>query len=54
MLKWEKLATDAKGLALYRSKVPGGWLLWAHYGKAPGSLTFYPDPKHKWDGSSAK
>ena len=50
-------------VSLSRSKVPGGWLIIAISdlqggGHGPGSntaaggLTFYPDPDHKWDGSS--
>lgn len=40
---------------LYRTKVPGGWLLKLRYnGYAEGSIsiTFYPDPLHTWDGKS--
>ncbi len=33
---------------MMRAKVPGGWLV--VYGK--DFITFYPDPDHKWDGSS--
>jgi hypothetical protein len=45
-LRWEQL--DSGGTALQRAKVPGGWLL-----LAPGAgLAFYPDPRHRWDGSS--
>lgn len=33
---------------LFRSKVPGGWLI-IH---AHTHVTFYPDPSHKWNGSS--
>lgn len=43
-----------------RAKVPGGWLIYiCDHGSQRGSggwghggLTFYPDPKHKWDGIS--
>jgi len=45
-LQWEQL--DSSHQALLRAKVPGGWLV-----ALPGvSVTFYPDPKHRWDGSS--
>lgn len=42
---------------LYRTKVPGGWLLrlqgvGARDAAALGGITFYPDSKHEWDGSS--
>jgi hypothetical protein len=37
-----------------RSKVPGGWLIAAISTTDRGchGLTFFPDPEHKWDGSS--
>ena len=48
-----------------RAKVPGGWLVrWMgrrkelgkrREGDGPeyiGALTFYPDPKHEWNGGS--
>jgi hypothetical protein len=39
---------------IHRSKVPGGWLVvfTAHYEGIRPSITFYPDPKHEWDGTS--
>jgi hypothetical protein len=46
-LKFERL--DAGGYAVARAKVPGGWLIACGTG-----VTFYPDPDHEWDGSSAK
>ncbi len=61
-LSWENLADPEMGGAVWRSKVPGGWLVyvynysdfsdenvgsWGH-----GGLTFYPDPKHEWNGGS--
>jgi len=45
-LQWEPL--DSSHHAVLRAKVPGGWLL----ALAGAGLTFYPDPKHRWDGSS--
>lgn len=38
----------------YRSRVPGGWLIFIH---TPGKgglcgTSFYPDPNHEWDGGS--
>ena len=33
------------------AKVPGGWLIWASSNNK-GGLTFYPDPKHEWDGGT--
>lgn len=32
---------------LFRTKVPGGWLVTCNEG-----MTFYSDPDHKWDGNS--
>ncbi len=52
MINWQKVDSQEHGLAMYRAKVPGGWLVWAHWGQGPGSLTFYPDPQHAWDGNS--
>ena len=46
-LKFERL--DAGGYAAARAKVPGGWLVVCGAG-----VTFYPDPGHKWDGSSVE
>lgn len=63
MLNFEKLETSlTKGVmrsdSFSRAKVPGGWLI-AHYestneGDSFGSLCFYPDPDHSWDGSSVE
>ncbi|CAN2049582.1 conserved hypothetical protein [Candidatus Magnetomoraceae bacterium gMMP-13] len=52
MFKWEKIETCGSNLGpqlatLYRAKVPGGWLVYWYEG-----ITFYPDPNHKWDGTS--
>jgi hypothetical protein len=55
-LVWHKLnSSSADGRFfkvgnVYRAKVPGGWLVLV-VDNASG-LTFYPDPKHNWDGSS--
>ncbi|MDQ3012792.1 MAG: hypothetical protein M3X11_19050 [Acidobacteriota bacterium] len=51
-INWEKLKSSGSPLAgeIWRAKVPGGWLLIIHYGET--AITFYPDPQHKWDGSS--
>lgn len=37
---------------LYRAKVPGGWLLATSGGQGLSGVTFYPDPRHEWDGGS--
>ncbi len=47
MIKWEKLNNNWPNCSTYRAKVLGGWLVTAGDG-----LTFYPDPEHKWDGST--
>jgi hypothetical protein len=49
-LQWEQLDSGpgVPGPYLLRAKVPGGWLV----ALAGASVTFYPDPKHRWDGSS--
>ena len=38
----------------YRSRVPGGWLVftWTPGKGGLTSSTFYPDPDHTWDGGS--
>ncbi|MDQ2732193.1 MAG: hypothetical protein M3Y56_11085 [Armatimonadota bacterium] len=51
--KWQ-LVEDEGEYSTLRAKVPGGWLVMA---SSPGSIhspsiTFYPDPKHLWDGST--
>ena len=50
-MKWQKLESDT--FVIFRSAVPGGWLVTAYIqGINTPSLTFYPDPSHKWDGKS--
>ena len=44
-LKFEPL--DAGAYSVARAKVRGGWLVTCGTG-----VTFYPDPKHAWDGAS--
>jgi len=57
-LTFKLIGTAAFG-DIYRSKVPGGWLIYACqvsndgvYPHAHGGPTFYPDPTHEWDGGS--
>ena len=38
------------GWKVHRAKVPGGWLVLVMHNTS--GLTFYPDPKHNWDGGS--
>jgi hypothetical protein len=49
MVKWEEIKTNS--VKMERAKVPGGWLVMVHW-NGRVSLTFYPDPNHKWDGWS--
>lgn len=50
-LEWQKLKSKHKNVPdLYRSAVPGGWLM-ASGGEHP-SLVFIPDTDHDWDGNS--
>lgn len=52
MLIFENLPNNVGGtFAIRRAKVPGGWLITHNWSEA-GGLTFFPDPEHKWDGSS--
>ncbi len=44
-LDWQQVS--AAPVRLLRAKVPGGWLLVSN-----GSVGFYPDPEHAWDGRS--
>lgn len=37
---------------LYRARVPGGWLVATSGGQGLSGVTFYPDPRHEWDGGS--
>ena len=55
---WEPLSQHGlsghSDCVLLRATVPGGWLVLFHepHGRESGSLTFYPDPNHLWDGGS--
>lgn len=49
-LTWQRLKSKNKFVPnLYRSAVPGGWIVSNHSGNA---LVFIPDDKHQWDGDS--
>lgn len=65
MLKWEHIKNEglSKEDDVYRSSVPGGWLVLIVMGEPVGmqgalaphggvSMVFYPDASHSWDGSS--
>lgn len=53
MVKWETVISETAHtrVTMYRAKVPGGWLIMLWPGEA-ASVTFYPDPNHRWDGDS--
>lgn len=36
----------------FRACVPGGWLIFIWDTQGMGGVTFYPDPKHDWDGGT--
>lgn len=51
VLEWQKLKSrNNKHMSeLYRTAVPGGWLISQ---SETGGLVFLPDPEHEWDGDS--
>jgi len=53
VLNWQKLKSrNNKHMSeLYRTAVPGGWLISQ---SGIGGLVFLPDPDHEWDGHSLK
>lgn len=58
-LSFKDLTLESSTLTFYagirRAKVPGGWLLTLRKGGSDIiAFTFYPDPKHEWDGGSLK
>ncbi len=50
--KWETVESEYSHSTTSRMKVPGGWLIRvSEYVISVGvsvSVTFFPDPKHKW------
>lgn len=42
-------ATEFLSITMYRTKVPGGWLLMTKVTHGV-SVTFFPDASHSWDG----
>ncbi len=49
-MEWEEIRTD-RNKTLKRARVQRGWLVASAYAdKVPGTLTFYFDPEHDWDG----
>lgn len=51
VLEWQKLKSrnNKHTPELYRTAVPGGWLISQ---SETGGLVFLPDPEHEWDGDS--
>lgn len=51
-LVFESMDVRAPGhsLALYRARIPGGWLVASH----SGGVAFVPDGEHTWDGTSVR
>ena len=51
VLEWQKLKSRNNKYTpeLYRTAVPGGWLISQ---SLTGGLVFLPDPDHEWDGDS--
>ena len=41
---WEKI--DGEGTT--RLNIWGGWLVWSSYNPGSESMTFVPDPEHRW------
>jgi hypothetical protein len=37
---------------VYRAKVAGGWLVVVAGANGISGVTFYPDPRHEWDGGT--
>ncbi|MGA2063256.1 MAG: hypothetical protein ABSG67_22525 [Thermoguttaceae bacterium] len=55
LLAFKNLSTgqDVFSYGIKRAKVPGGWLIMVKLTDS-FELTFYPDPKHEWDGGSSE
>lgn len=55
-----KVAFDGKeagvfqrlNVMIYRARVPGGWLVLTGGSAGMSGVTFYPDPRHEWDGGT--
>ena len=49
ILYWNPIRCSGCGVqVIFRAKVPGGWFVTTDN----INQMFYPDPEHKWDGSS--
>ena len=57
-LKFQTIVSSDGEMMVRRAKVPGGWLVTAATSRVFGNnvdgvgLTFVPDAKHEWNGSS--
>lgn len=51
MLTFEQLGDGLPRGYVYRTKIPGGWLVVVSQQEGCGA-TFVPDPEHRWDGNS--
>jgi hypothetical protein len=38
--------------AVYRARVAGGWFVVVVGTNGMGGISFYPDPRHEWDGGT--
>ena len=50
-LEWEKISCKAPGLVkvyMYRTKVPGGWLVMTVTHSGGAGTSFVTDPGHEW------
>ena len=46
-----RINTTSSKFAIYRAKIPGGWLVAL---RPDDNLAFVPDPQHVWDGGSVE
>jgi len=59
-LSWQEISSPDAHHSVFRSKIPGGWLVTVgfdldpenQFGGTGSSISFVPDPEHKWDGGS--
>jgi hypothetical protein len=53
LMQWRDVRSTGGLLAVYRAKVPGGWLVYVGNGyHHHGGVTYYPDPNHEWNGGT--
>jgi len=46
-----RITATSATLAIYRAKIPGGWLVAL---RPNDNMAFVPDPQHDWDGGSVE